>query len=181
MTGTTTIRSAAILFTALFLYTGEACAHVEKGHMPDSVAEVEYKILLEFKPRDFDTRTKLALVLIRQSKLDEAEQELQRATAIAPGDSRILEGFTLLKLKQQKVSEALEYAQKAVAAAPDRGILFLHYGKALLADGRPEEALAMYRTGLKKVGGNADDHDRQQLDEAIKSIEAGQDMPAANQ
>ena len=80
--------------------------------MPDAVAEVEYKILLEFKPRDLNTRTKLALVLIRMGKLDDAEKELVKASAQAPDDYRVFEGFIVLRLKQHKAKEALILGQK---------------------------------------------------------------------
>ena len=56
--------SGALLLLAI-LCAVPVLAHVE-GHMPDSVAEMEYRILLEFKPGDFTTRVKLAMVLMNQ-------------------------------------------------------------------------------------------------------------------
>ncbi len=170
----------ALLIALALSFSGKAYAHVEEGHMPDSVAEVEYKILLEFKPNNIEVRTKLAFVLIRQGKLDEAERELEKAAKKAADDPRVHEGFIVLRLKQKKLEEALELAKKAVQSSPDMPILYLHYGNVLEAQDEPTEALKLYRTGLGKIHGKKNDHDREQLEEALKKLGTGQKQPTVN-
>lgn len=152
-----------------------ALAHVE-GHMPDSVAEMEYRILLEFKPRDFAIRVKLATVLMNQDKLAEAEEEFYKALGAKPRDLQAHIGLTRLLLRQNKVSEALAMIKKAIKIAPGNAIVYLYYGLALEADKRPREAVQMYRLGLSNLEKNSTDpeyqHDRQQLQEALSKLEA---------
>ena len=67
-----------VLFTAILLFScsNPATAHVEKGTMPDSVAEMEYLILLEFEPDNFEVRIQLGMVLFRSEKYKEGTLSL---------------------------------------------------------------------------------------------------------
>lgn len=163
-----------MLLLALAVSTAPALAHVE-GHMPDSVAEMEYRILLEFKPNKFETRVKLAFVLMNQDKLKEAEKEFKRSLDASPGNLQAHLGLSLLRLKQHKINAALEMIKKAVAIEPDNPVVHLNYGLILEADNRPREARQMYREGLAKLARKTEDpevaHDRQQLEKALQRIE----------
>jgi tetratricopeptide (TPR) repeat protein len=160
-----------------------ALAHVE-GHMPDSVAEMEYRILLEFKPRDFAIRVKLATVLMNQDKLAEAEEEFYKALGSKPRDLQAHIGLTRLKLRQNKISDALAMIMKAVDIDPDSAIVYLYYGLTLEADKRPREAMQMYRLGLSKLEDNSSDpeelHEREQLQEALGKLEASLTKSGSN-
>jgi tetratricopeptide (TPR) repeat protein len=52
--------------------------------MPDAIAEMEYRILLEYQPDNTEARNELAMVLYRLDKLDEAFGELQRVVELNP-------------------------------------------------------------------------------------------------
>ena len=53
-----------IIFTSVLLFSIiTASAHIEQGNMPDSVAEMEYRILLEFEPDNLEVRNMLGMVL----------------------------------------------------------------------------------------------------------------------
>jgi hypothetical protein len=66
--------TACCLAAALILLSaGNGPAHVSSDSMPDSVAEVEYSIYLEFKPNDLQVRNKLGMVYYRLGKLAEAD------------------------------------------------------------------------------------------------------------
>ncbi|MDF1577446.1 MAG: tetratricopeptide repeat protein [Desulfurivibrionaceae bacterium] len=164
---------AAALLT-LSLGIPSAYAHVE-GHMPDSVAEMEYRILLEFKPNDFTTRVKLARVLLNQNKLAEAEREFNKAMQVDPQNIQAHIGLTVLGLKQNRTDYALEMIKKAAKLAPDEPAVYLNYGKVLEADNRPSEARDMYNQGLARPAGapgnTAAGHDRQDLAEALRALE----------
>lgn len=166
--------AAATLLTIILLGARPVMAHVE-GHMPDSVAEMEYRILLEFKPDDFISRTKLATALLNQNKLQEAGEEFERVLALAPDHLPGRVGLSLLRLRQNRVAEALVLIEKAVAQAPDNALVYLDYGKILEAAQRPREALQMYRLGLNKLeagsGNPADLHDRPLFLDSIAKIE----------
>ncbi len=162
-----------MLLIALVVSTAPSLAHVE-GHMPDSVAEMEYRILLEFKPNNFETRVKLAFVLMNQDKLMEAEKEFKRSLVTSPGNLQAHLGLSLLRLKQHKISAALEMIKKALEIEPDNPSVHLNYGLILEADNRPREAQQMYKAGLVKLTGKPDypevEHDRQQLKNALLKV-----------
>lgn len=170
LTGLITIA----LLLSVALNPAPLLAHVE-AEMPDSVAEMEYRILLEFKPRDSSTRVKLAKVLLNQNKLAEAEQEFNRALTTSPNNLPALLGLSQLRLKQNRTTEALALTSKAVASAPDNASVLLAYGIVLAAANRPREALAIYRQGLDKLaarGKNPDtEHEQQQLENALQKLQ----------
>ena len=169
----TTFIASLLLITFVFSPVS-ARAHVE-GHMPDSVAEMEYRILLEFKPRDLVIRVKLAIVLMNQDKLEEAEKEFKRALAASPRNMQAHMGLSLLRFKQHKTDEALVMIKKALEIDPDNPTIYLNYGLFLEADKRPQEARQMYREGLDKLTNNPKDpeatHNRQQLENALQKVE----------
>ncbi len=164
---------ASMLLLALTVCAAPSLAHVE-GHMPDSVAEMEYRILLEFKPNKFETRVKLAFVLMNQDKLIEAEKEFKRSLVASPDNLQAHLGLSLLRLKQHKINAALEMIKKALEIEPDNPEVYLNYGLILEADNRPSEARQRYRDGLAKLTQNPGDpeieHDRQQLENALQKV-----------
>ena len=89
-----------------FIAPSMSSAHIDHGGMPDSVAEMEYKILLEFEPDNYDVRTKLGDVLIRLKKYQEAREEftavLQKKSDYLPA----LIGMGQLLLKENKLFDA---------------------------------------------------------------------------
>jgi tetratricopeptide (TPR) repeat protein len=168
-----TAAIAALLLTTLVFGLRPVCAHVE-GHMPDSVAEMEYRILLEFKPDEYDIRVKLATALMNQNKLAEAEQEFNRVLAAVPRHVQAQLGLSRLGLKQNKTAEALRIIKKVVEIAPDKPEVYLCYGAILAAANRFPEARAMYEKGLAKLAADSDDHEnrakRELLEKALREL-----------
>ena len=164
---------SALLALSLIFGSHPAQAHVEKS-MPDAAAEMEYRILLEFRPRDFTTRIKLGLVLINLNKLKEADEEFRRALQSSPGNQQAHIGLALLRLKQKQPEKALELIKKAVALDPEQGVVYLHYGKILAATTRFEEALQIYKLGFGKLDPSPtseDQHHRGKFEKAIHDLE----------
>jgi len=124
------ILLSALLSFILIFGNGPVHAHVEKG-MPDSVAEMEYRILLEFKPGDFASRIKLGMVLLNQNKFKEADKEFHRALTSSPENQQAYIGLSLLHLKQDQTAQALKFIKNAVSLDPENGEVYLHYGKIL--------------------------------------------------
>ena len=166
--------SATLAFTLIFGY-GPVHAHVEKG-MPDSIAEMEYRILLEFKPGDVESRIKLGMVLLNQNKFKEADKEFHKALKSSPESQQAHIGLAILHLKQNRTDRALEFIKEALIIDPERGEVYLHYGKILQSASRNKEALQMYKLGLGKLDPSPeseDHHHRVKIDQAIQEIEVG--------
>ena len=158
---------------ALIFSNGSALAHVEKN-MPDSVAEMEYRILLEFKPGDFNSRIKLGMVLLNQNKLNKAEKELRKALKSSPASQQAHIGLSLVHLKRKEPKQALEVIKTAVNLNPEQGVVYLYYGKILESDSRLKEALQMYKLGLGKLDTSPESEDSHHLvkfNTAIQEIE----------
>jgi len=148
----------AALFTLyLFLFPCLAGGHVESGPMPDAIAEMEYRILLEFKPDDTLTRNRLAMVLYRLDKLGEAEAELAILLKTAPDDADALDAMGLVRGKQERHFEAIEYFRRSTVANADDRMAWHHLGAALLAVGRLDEAEAALLTAIEKARGRQDE------------------------
>ena len=56
---------------AVFIFSAnDLQAHGPHDNMPDAIAEMEYRILLEYQPDNIEARNKLAMVLYRLDRLD---------------------------------------------------------------------------------------------------------------
>ena len=126
------VSSILFLLAVLMVNADELRAHVSENAMPDAVAEIEYRILLEFQPDSIETSNKLAMVLYRLDKLDEAVSLLQRVLELDPGNFDALDTLGLVSFKQGKTQQALEYLEKA--AGLSNNDLLVHYHLALAQD-----------------------------------------------
>ncbi|NTV14771.1 MAG: tetratricopeptide repeat protein [Desulfobulbaceae bacterium] len=143
------IKIGLLILLVLLLPSLPANAHVEKGLLPDSVAEMEYRILLEFKPDDIATRSLLGMALLRQNKLSEAEKEFRLLLKSEPKNFDALDSLGLILYKQKHFPEALQNLQTAITLRPDDTMVHLHLGMALASNGQADYARTTLVTGVK--------------------------------
>lgn len=163
---------AAIL---LFCSVKPAAAHIEKGSLPDSVAEMEFRILLEFEPDNLEVRNQLGMVLFRLGKLEEAEREFNYVLQEEPGNPDAIGALGLVNLKKANFRLAVDLFKKAIAGNPENMLAYYHLGQALEQQGDIADAAEAYRTGLTiETRGphkqNNAEH-RQKLLDALKNIQ----------
>lgn len=139
-----------LLVLLLPLWVRNAQAHVSSDDMPDSVAEVEYSIFLEFQPDDKVIRNKLGMVYYRQGKLKEATGEFTRVLKLDPKNYDALDGLGLVQAAQQDHDAAISYHRQAIALNPEDMMGYFHLGSALEKKGQLREAAAEYQTSLAK-------------------------------
>jgi tetratricopeptide (TPR) repeat protein len=139
---------ALVLFTAL--PGGITLAHVDSDSMPDSVAEVEYRIFLEFKPKDIEVLNKLGMVYYRLNKLPEAVREFSKVLKKDSDNYDALDGMGLVKAAQQNYDGAISYHQRAIAINADDMVGYYHLGSALEKKGLLNEAAKAYHLALAK-------------------------------
>jgi len=139
-----------ILFLLLGIHTPgkNALAHVSADSMPDSVAEVEYRIYLEFKPDDRVILNKLGMVYYRLNKLPDAVREFSRVLKLDPENADALDGMGLVKAAQQDYDAAIRYHQQAIAINADDMMAYYHLGVALEKKEMYTEAAAAYQDSL---------------------------------
>lgn len=125
-------------------------AHVDSDSMPDSVAETEYRIYLEFKPNDIEVLNKLGMVYYRLNKLPNAVREFSKVLKKDPNNYDALDGMGMVKVAQQDYDEAIRLHQKAIALNADDMVGYFHLGIALEKKGKLGEAAEAYRLALVK-------------------------------
>lgn len=166
----------------LILLAGNtALAHVSSDDMPDSVAEVEYSIFLEFKPDDKVVRNKLGMVYYRLNKLEESVREFTHVLKLDPKDYDALDGMGLVKAAQQEYDAAISYHRQVIALNADDMMGYFHLGSALEKKGLPREALEAYRTSQAKFdkqyppgsGNRKSAEFGEMLKKAIRNLETG--------
>jgi len=168
-------RVSLCLILLFFCWIAPAAAHIEKGSMPDSVAEMEYRILLEFEPENLEIRNQLGMVLYRLGKLDAAEEEFHYVLRRAPENFDAIDGLGLVNMKQAEYQLASDLFKKAITLNQEDMLVYLHLGQALEQLGDLPRAAEMYRSGLSRGVSiketPARDEQRQALLEALKNIQ----------
>lgn len=153
------LMKRVLLFRAAFFFfvlitistvTGRlACAHIGTDNMPDSVAMMEYRIYLEFKPDDTEVRNKLGMVYYRGKKLAEADREFSRILKQNPGDFDALDGMGLVSAAREDYDTAVRYHRQALAVDAKDMMAYYHLGVALEKKGALKEAAQAYRDSLE--------------------------------
>lgn len=132
------------------LSAGTSKAHVDSDSMPDSVAETEYRIFLEFKPYNIEVLNKLGMVYYRLNKLPEAAKEFSKVRKIDADNYDALDGMGLVKAAQQEYDEAIKYHQQAISINTDDMMGHYHMGIVLEKKGMLNEAAKAYHNALTK-------------------------------
>lgn len=118
------------------------------------VMERHLRRVIALKPESAQGYNALGYSLAdRNMRLEEAEQLIDRAVALAPDDAAILDSKGWLLFRQGKLPAALEYLRMAFAKMPD-GEIAAHLGEVLWALGKRDEAAAVWREAAKAHPGN---------------------------
>lgn len=124
----------------VLIWAGGAWAHLETDDLPDSVAIMQYRLLLYMNPDDTGPRNSLAMALYRTNELDEAEKELRHILEQDPSNFDALDGLGIVLIRMEKHQEAMQYLDKAVKINEQDVMVHVHlsvlYEKMML----PEKA-----------------------------------------
>ncbi len=140
-----------LLIPFLILNAGQAKAHISKGKIADPVAEIEYRMLLDFQPEKNDIRNKLGMVLYRMKKLKEAEKQFNTVLKNDPVNFNATDALGLIMLKQQNGTAAAAQFKKAIALKPSDPLVYYHLGQAYMILKEPGRARKAMRTALTKA------------------------------
>ena len=99
-----------------------ANTHPESGHMPDKVAETEYKIAIELNPEDIESRNRLGEIFYRKGRLKKALEQFEAVLKIKSDDFDAHKGIGLSLMKQGRHSDAVKWFKKALRLREDAGI-----------------------------------------------------------
>jgi tetratricopeptide (TPR) repeat protein len=165
-----------ILFCIVLLFffcSTPVTAHVEKGTMPDSVAEMEYRILLEFEPDNLEIRIKLGMILYRSDKFEAAENEFNYVLKKDPENIDALTALARVNIRLLNYKQAVALFRKAIAINPDDMHIYYYLGQTMEMQGNLSGAEDVYEKGLSRGISSQDEHAaeaRQALIEALNDI-----------
>lgn len=112
-----------IIALAIILMPSVAPAHYEGELLPDSVAVMEYSMVISMTPRDTLTRNKLGMVYLRQNKVAKAKEQFQAILKIDPSNFDALDSMGLACDKEGNYSDAAVWYGKALKMkAGDAGV-----------------------------------------------------------
>lgn len=134
------MKKLSLTFILCLVWVGWAWAHLEVENLPDSVAIIHYRIVLDLTPDDLTTRNRLAMALCRTNKLEEAQRELGYILERDPLNFNALDGLGLVLIKMERCQEALEYLKKAVEINEQDVMVHVHLAIAYQEMKLPERA-----------------------------------------
>ena len=172
--------SLLVSVLTLFALPAVSLAHPETGFLPDAIAEMEYKMVLDLNPTDLRTRNKLGIVLYRKNRLKEAQLQFGQVLKAAPKDFDAHDGMGLVKIKERSYADAVAWFAKAISLNGADTMVHYNQGFAYEQLGRLAEAEVCYRQGLavngillqKGINRDAELGKRSILLAALKSVQA---------
>jgi tetratricopeptide (TPR) repeat protein len=122
-------------------------AHVLEATKPDE-AIAAYQQAAALQPKDAEPHLGAGLLLEKQGKFTEAENEYKQALALGPSPDA-LTGLANIYMRVRRFPEAEEYLRKVVAAEPGEAAAHIQLGRVLAAEGKNEAAVAELEAGAK--------------------------------
>lgn len=120
------MKTVSLTFVLCLVWLGCAWAHLDAENLPDSVAIMQYRLMLYLTPDDLVTRNRLAMALYRTDQLEEAKREF---TYILEKDSMnfdAFDGLALVLIRMKRYQEALEYLEKALKINEQDVMIHVH-------------------------------------------------------
>lgn len=137
-------------------------------------AEHQYREVIRLAPDFFAGYNQLAWFLAsRGQKMDEALQLAQRADALYPGNSSILDTLGWIHHQQQRPDLALEHLRRAAAASPGNPTIWYHLGVVYQANTNAPEAQRALEKALSLPTPFTDRNAATQLLETLRNPKVG--------
>jgi Flp pilus assembly protein TadD len=108
----------------------------------------EFQAAIDANPRYVDAFCNLAVALLRQRRLDDAETAARRACELDPLDARACHNLGNVLYVQGRLADAAEVLRQAADLAPGSALVHNDLGKVLLDAGRLDEAIDELRTAI---------------------------------
>jgi tetratricopeptide (TPR) repeat protein len=144
-------------------------AHVEEGQArawlslakvlekakPDEAIEA-YRQASTLQPKDPEPHLSAGLLLEKQDRVVDAEQEYKQVLALDPSSADALAGLANIYMRAQRYGEADDVLHKLVAVRPNDAGAHRQLGRILATAGHNEDAIAELETALKLAPDDAD-------------------------
>jgi tetratricopeptide (TPR) repeat protein len=146
------LRAATKLKPTSHVAEGQARAWLSLGHVleaskPDE-AIAAYRQAAALQPKDPEPHLAAGLLLEKEEKFADAEQEYKQALALGPSTDAVT-GLANIYMRGRRFPEAEAELRKLVTARPDLADAHIQLGRVLAADGKYEEAIAEMQAAAK--------------------------------
>ena len=119
-----------------------------EGKNPEQALEA-YRQAADLRPKDPEPRLAAGLLLEKENKFADAQQQYKEALAIDPSSEDALIGLANVSMKGRRFGEAEEYLRKIVSQRPNEAASHIQLGRVLAADQKYEDAIAELQMGVK--------------------------------
>src|SRR5271165_2110396 len=146
------LRDATVLKPTSRVTEGQERAWLSLGHVLESAKPEEavaaYRQAATLQPKDAEPHLAAGLLLEKQQKLPEAENEFKQALALDPSSDAVT-GLANIYMRSGRLPEAEAELRKLVAAHPDQADPRIQLGRVLAAEGKNDDAIAELQAGAK--------------------------------
>ena len=132
-------------------------AHVLENTKPDEGLEA-YRQAAGLEPKDPEPHLAAGLLLEKENRFADAEQEYKQALVIDPGSSDALTGMANIYMRGQRLADAAEILRKLVTLHPNDASAHMQLGRTLAATGKNDDAIAELQTAAKLAPADPDVH-----------------------
>jgi tetratricopeptide (TPR) repeat protein len=128
-------------------------AHIIEAAKPDE-ALAAYRQAAALQPGDPEPHLAAGLLLEKQNKFSDAEQEYKAVQALNPSSVDAATGLANIYMRGRQLPEAEAQLRKVVAAHPDQADAHIQLGRVLEAAGKNDDAIAELQAGVKLAPGD---------------------------
>jgi tetratricopeptide (TPR) repeat protein len=146
------LRTATQLKPTSHVAEGQARAWISLAHVVEPANPEEalgaYQQASVLQPKDAEPHLGAGLLLEKQGKYSDAEQEYKQALALDPS-SDALTGLANLYMRGRRFPEAEQCLRKLVATHPNEADAHVQLGRVLAAESKNDDAIAELQAGAK--------------------------------
>jgi len=128
-------------------------AHVLENSKPDQAIEA-YKQAAALEPKDPEPHISAGLLLEKENRFADAEQEYKQALAIDPSSSDALTGLGNIYMRGQRFADADPILRKLIEMHPQDVAARVQLGRILVVLGKTDDAITELQSALKHDPGN---------------------------
>ncbi|MGB8065538.1 MAG: tetratricopeptide repeat protein [Candidatus Sulfotelmatobacter sp.] len=123
-------------------------ARVEEATKPEE-AIAAYREAAALQPKDAEAHLGAGLLLEKDGKFADAEQEYKAAQALDPASMDAVIGLANIYMRGRRFPQAEAELRRVLAAHPEQAAAHIQLGRVLAAEGKNDEAISELEAGAK--------------------------------
>ena len=152
------LRAATQLKPTSHVAEGHERAWLSLAHILEATKSEEaltaYRQAATLQSKDPEPHLAAGLLLEKQNKFSDAEQEYKQAQNLDPSSVDAAVGLANIYMRGQQLPEAEAQLRKIVTTHPDHSAVHIQLGRVLEAEGKNDDAIAELQAGAKLTPGD---------------------------